>query len=156
MTKLFHALADIHEWFSRANSTHSGTKMERLRVQMGVHFEEVSEMLAAVDSPNPDLSDALIRAQVALEDVAGRLKTEAVTIFPIRKSGEEVLDALCDQIVTAIGTAVCFDMNILGALDEVSRSNWSKFDDEGTPIRNDHGKIIKGPNYSPPHLGPYL
>ena len=65
--------------------------------------------------------------------------------------GKELLDALCDQIVTAVGVAHMFGMNIEGAMDEVNRSNFSKFVD-GKPVFNEHGKIIKGPNYTPPDL----
>ena len=38
-----------------------------------------------------------------------------------------VLDAICDQIVTAVGVAYMMGMDIEGALAEVNRSNWSKF-----------------------------
>jgi hypothetical protein len=69
---------------------------------------------------------------------------------------DEMLDSLCDQRVTGIGVAHMLGMNITAAIQEVDRSNWSKFDAHGNPIFNEDGKIIKGPNYSKPDLAPYL
>lgn len=67
----------------------------------------------------------------------------------------ELLDALCDQIVTAVGVAHMFGMNIEGALTEVNRSNWSKFVNEA-PVFDENGKIAKGPDYTPPDLTEFL
>ena len=45
-----------------------------------------------------------------------------------------------------------YDMD--AAIDEVDRSNWSKFDEDGKPIFNENGKVMKGPNYTKPKLKP--
>lgn len=45
--------------------------------------------------------------------------------------------------------------DIEGAFDEVHRSNLSKLDDNGKPIYSPRGKVLKGPNYSPPRLERY-
>ena len=71
------------------------------------------------------------------------------------KDRQLLLDSLCDQIVTAVGVAHMFGLDITGALEEVNRSNWSKFVD-GEPVFNKHGKIAKGPNYSPPDLSKFV
>ncbi len=62
-----------------------------------------------------------------------------------------LLDAICDRIVTGIGMAHMLGMDIVGALDEVNRSNFSKFED-GKPVFNEHGKIKKGRDYKAPEL----
>ena len=67
----------------------------------------------------------------------------------------ELLDALCDQIVTAVGVAHMFGLDIEGALAEVNRSNWSKFVD-GKPTFDANGKIAKPATYSKPDLTPFL
>jgi predicted HAD superfamily Cof-like phosphohydrolase len=67
----------------------------------------------------------------------------------------ELLDALCDQIVTAVGVAYMMGMDIEGALAEVNRSNWSKFEG-GVPVFNEQGKIAKGVEYTPPELSDYI
>jgi len=65
---------------------------------------------------------------------------------------KEFLDSIADQIVTAVGVGHCAGMKTSDAVDAVSRSNWSKFNDEGFPIFNEHGKVTKGPNYKRPYL----
>jgi predicted HAD superfamily Cof-like phosphohydrolase len=68
----------------------------------------------------------------------------------------ELLDALCDQVVTAIGVAYMMGMDIEGALAEVNRSNWSKFKGGFVPVFNEHGKIAKCAEYTPPELSDYI
>ena len=115
-------------------------------VQIGCHFEEVCEMAEALE--DKDLAEIL-------KSVATEYK-EGGTLEDLFGSGHKIdrkslLDALCDQIVTAVGVAHMFGMNIEGAMAEVNRSNFSKFVD-GKPVFNEHGKIIKGPKYTPPDL----
>lgn len=63
----------------------------------------------------------------------------------------ELLDSLCDQIVTAIGVAHMMGFDIESALNEVNRSNWSKFID-GKAVFDENGKIAKPDTYSKPDL----
>jgi predicted HAD superfamily Cof-like phosphohydrolase len=67
----------------------------------------------------------------------------------------EIFDALCDLQYVLDGTFLEFGLMYdkqLG-MDEVHRSNMSKLDDQGNPIyRESDGKVLKGPNYSPPDL----
>ena len=67
----------------------------------------------------------------------------------------ELLDALADGIVTAAGLAYMQGMDIDGALAEVNRSNFSKFEN-GHPVFLNGGKIGKGRHYTPPELEPFL
>ena len=115
-------------------------------VQIGVHFEEVGEMAEALN--DKDLAEILKSVATDYKEL-GTLKDLFGDDHEIDRKG--LLDALCDQIVTAVGVAHMFGMNIEGAMEEVNRSNFSKFV-EGKPVFNEHGKIIKGPNYTPPDL----
>lgn len=66
---------------------------------------------------------------------------------------KELCDGLADVIVTAVGVGHCAKMDIPKALEIVNASNFSKFCADGTPLRNDQGKIIKNPlTYNPPVL----
>jgi hypothetical protein len=47
------------------------------------------------------------------------------------------------------------DMDVLGALEEVNRSNFSKFEN-GKAVFDENGKITKGKNYSKPNLKPFV
>jgi len=63
----------------------------------------------------------------------------------------DLLDALCDQIVTATGVGHMMNMKLPLALEEVNASNYSKFVN-GEPIFNENKKIMKGPSYFKPSL----
>lgn len=136
-------ISTIKLWFERA--VPNPTDKNRA-VQLGVHFEEVAEMLVAI-------SDS---GFVVFDEMAGHAEFYK-KFYDGGDLGDDVdrkelLDALCDQIVTAIGVAHMFGLDIAGALSEVNRSNWSKFDAQGQPIFNENGKIAKGPRYTPPNL----
>ena len=64
------------------------------------------------------------------------------------------LDALCDMRYVADGTTLALGLEGAwgAAFREVHRSNMSKLDAEGRPVKNEAGRVIKGPEYSPPDL----
>ena len=64
----------------------------------------------------------------------------------------EVADALTDILVVTYGAGVAFGIDLDKCFEEVHRSNMSKLSSEGKPIYNEYGKVMKGPNYSPPDL----
>lgn len=68
----------------------------------------------------------------------------------------EILDAICDSIYVLIGLALKMGFNLDAAFREVHRSNMSKLGEDGKPIKRDDGKVLKGPNYTPPNLEPYI
>jgi NTP pyrophosphatase (non-canonical NTP hydrolase) len=135
----------IKLWFERA--VPNPTDKNRA-VQIGVHFEEVAEMAEAIRE------DKVHEKLAYIADFHKRLNQGFATDDPL-VNRKELLDSLCDQIVTAVGVAHMFGMDIAGALSEVNRSNWSKFID-GQPVFNEHGKIAKGPEYTPPNLDSFL
>jgi len=137
-------ISDIKTWFQLA--VPEPTDKSRA-VQIGVHFEEVAEMLDATG----DLHEA-----DALSTIADYYKTQCGGItLAGAMSRKELLDALCDQIVTATGVAHMFGLDIEGALAEVIRSNNSKFVD-GKPVFDANGKIAKPATYSPPDLTAFV
>ena len=64
----------------------------------------------------------------------------------------EVADALTDILYVTYGAGHSFGVNLDKCFDEVQRSNMSKLGEDGKPIYNDSGKVMKGPNYSVPDL----
>ena len=64
----------------------------------------------------------------------------------------EVADALTDILYVTYGAGHSFGVNLDKCFDEVQRSNMSKLGEDGNPIYNDSGKVMKGPNYSVPDL----
>lgn len=138
----------IKEWFKAAKPKPTVKDAE---VQIYCHYEEVAEMNAVL---NYDVEYMLEATALEYEmywsgylgDVLEELSADARV---------ELLDALCDQIVTAVGVAYMMGMDIEGALAEVNRSNWSKFKG-GVPVFNAQGKIAKGAEYTPPELSDYI
>lgn len=146
-------LLDTKTWFEKARPDLTPVDF---RVQLGVHLEEVTEMLEALDGNDVATSRLLGDAELALKNLADYLKANSGQDTITVTSEELFLDSLCDQIVTGTGVAHCRQYDIVGAMTEVNRSNFSKFDEAGNPIRNEVGKIMKGPNYSKAVLFPYL
>ena len=68
----------------------------------------------------------------------------------------EVADALTDILYVTYGAGHAFGIDLDKCFDEVQKSNMSKLDDNGKPIYNDLGKVMKGPNYFKPDLSKFL
>ena len=68
----------------------------------------------------------------------------------------EVADALTDILYVTYGAGHAFGINLDKCFDEVQQSNMSKLGDDGKPIYNEHGKVMKGPNYFKPNLSKFL
>lgn len=134
-------------WHARArpHPTH-----EDFNLQTGCHFEEVAEMLDEMTGADEYAEVLLVKATVAVHRLAEAMKAGEAKLFV--RARKPFLDALCDQVVTAVGVAHTAHMNITEGVRRVNTSNWSKFDSNGEPIRDANGKIAKGPNYTPPDL----
>ena len=147
----------IKTWFEKAVPDPTN---QNIHSQIGVHLEEVTEMLAVLQ---PAGATMRVREELGLAHDVLNYAQRQIKAFT---AGSEIvtddldrvslLDALCDQIVTAIGIAHMLDMDIEGALKEVANSNDSKFDSQGNPIFNEQKKIMKGPHYAPPDLTKYV
>ena len=68
------------------------------------------------------------------------------------KNIEEVADALTDILYVTYGAGHAFGINLDRCFEEVQNSNMSKLGDDGKPIYNEKGKVMKGPNYFKPNL----
>ena len=64
----------------------------------------------------------------------------------------EVADALTDILYVTYGAGHAFGIDLDECFDEVQNSNMSKLGDDGKPIYNESGKVMKGPNYFKPNL----
>jgi predicted HAD superfamily Cof-like phosphohydrolase len=139
------SLKRTKEWFEQAIPEPT---IEQACIQIGCHFEEVDEMQQCLGN------------SYRIDDAANYFKMapqHEVEILGNFSDGikEELLDSLVDQIVTAVGVGHMLDMDVLGALEEVNRSNFSKFEN-GKAVFDENGKITKGKNYSKPNLKPFV
>ena len=136
----------IELWHKRARPEPTAADFN---VQLGCHFEEVCEMFDALAFDFESAREASV-AHKALLRLAERLKSGAGKAKIHGR--KDFLDSIADQVVTGIGAAYCAGMKGAVACDRVNTSNWSKFDENGQPIRDTNGKITKGPNYQQPVL----
>ena len=152
-------ILSILKWMSKARP--QPTDVDR-STQLGVHFEEVTEMADAM-LLIPGLTDEAEQDLIAFVNVGQALSRslkKGLTGIDFSNIAEDIridlLDSFCDQIVTALGSGFTQNMDMLGALAEVDQSNWSKFDEDGEPIFNEDRKVIKGPNYRKAVLDPFV
>jgi predicted HAD superfamily Cof-like phosphohydrolase len=120
-------------------------------------FEAVAEFHRAygVDAPETpnipaaqviDLRESLIREE--LEEYLAAARAGDIV---------GVADGLADLVYVVVGSAVAHGLVRFNEIfDEVHRSNMSKLGSDGKPIRRADGKVLKGPDYSPPTLEPLI
>ena len=83
--------------------------------------------------------------------------TEVIEAFDAFKQGDifthaELLKELSDLVFVCYQAAENMGWDLDEAMQRVFDSNMSKLDDTGAPIRNETGKVMKGPNYQKPNL----
>ena len=132
-------------WFEEAIPE---PKEKEIAVQLGCHFEEIGEMLTAMD---------MGEIAEVMEASAELFKSNHPVAQQIIKNldREALLDSLIDQNVTSVGISHMMKFDHSGALEEVNRSNFSKFED-GKAVFDENGKITKGKDYVKPNLKPFV
>jgi len=86
------------------------------------------------------------------------IKEELEELTAAMKSNDllEVADALTDILYVTYGAGHAFGIDLDKCFDEVQNSNMSKLDENGKPIYNESGKVMKGPNYFKPDLSKFV
>ena len=146
-------LAKALSWFQKAVPEPTD---QNFHTQLGCHLEEVNEMLMVLQTKDYPTQIYLDCAKSALHALSMHLKTHTGVISILDKDREEYLDSLCDQIVTATGCAHMTDVDIIGGMTEVNRSNFSKFNESGDPIFDPNMKIMKSADYERPDLSSFV
>ena len=72
------------------------------------------------------------------------------------KDLKEAIDALTDILYVTYGAGHAFGVNLDKCFDEVQKSNMSKLGQDGKPIYNEAGKVMKGPSYFKPDLSKFI
>ena len=137
----------IENWFKAAKPEPT---INDVMTQYGCHLEEVCECLESTS----DIEQAAV-----IKELATEYKTTDFGKGEPNKGSQrdniDLLDSLCDQIVTAIGVGYMMGFDIQGALNEVIRSNDSKMVN-GKFEFDANGKISKPSSYSEPDLTPFI
>ena len=117
------------------------TNFEKVKLFMNTYGQEVKDKAEFSDAKTNKLRIDLIKEE--LEEL-----TQAMS----EKNLLEVADALTDILYVTYGAGHAFGIDLDKCFDEVQNSNMSKLGEDGKPIYNESGKVMKGPNYFKPDL----
>ena len=121
------------------------TNFEKVKQFMTTFGQEVKQK---PEFPSENIIDLRIKLiEEELQELKDSIKNKDII---------EVADALSDILVVTYGGAAAWGLEIDKCFNEVHRSNMSKLSAEGKPIYNEYGKVLKGPNYSPPDLKKFI
>ena len=94
-----------------------------------------------------------MQKRLIVEEFKEFLEAEQQLLYGYTRNAEDCLKELADLVYVCYQYAANEGWDLDEALDRVHKSNMSKLDDNGQPILRADGKVLKGPNYKPPHLG---
>lgn len=116
------------------------------------NFDKVGEFMESFgqeikESPNfPTPEIALLRYNLIAEEL------DEFSQAIVKNDLTGVADALSDLLYVVYGAGHAFGINLDLTFNIVHASNMSKLGEDGKPIYREDGKIMKGPNYTPPDL----
>lgn len=116
------------------------------------NFEKVENFMRAFGQDvkdHPELAD-FNTAELRLELITEEVQELATAID--NDDIVEIADALTDILYVVYGAGHAYGIDLDDCFDEVHRSNMSKLGPDGKPIYREDGKVLKGPDYSPPDL----
>ena len=117
------------------------TNFEKVKLFMDTYGQEVKDKAEFSDAKTNKLRIDLIKEEL-----------EELTHAMNDKNLLEVADALTDILYVTHGAGHAFGIDLDKCFDEVQNSNMSKLGEDGKPIYNESGKVMKGPNYFKPDL----
>ena len=121
------------------------TNFESVKKFMETFGQEIKEKAGFPNDKITSLRHDLIKEE--LEELK-----EAID----KKDIKEVADALTDILYVTYGAGHAFGIDLDKCFEEVQNSNMSKLGNDGKPIYNDKGKVMKGPNYFKPNLSKFV
>lgn len=124
--------------------------------QIAVHLEKFSTLLSSLKDAGStqrsrdELGLAIDVTSHAQKQIASYTNGSEIMLSDVNRV--ELLDALCRQIITAVGLAHMLNMDISSALQEVADSDDTVLDDDGNPIFNEQKKLARSQNFTYPNL----
>lgn len=153
MSEVYQTFIDSIDGMGEIKIISSEDFFNKSEAKMTHPFEEVRRFMLAGDQDvtGNDTKLAHLYANLVEEEVAefwsGTENNDAI----------ETLDGICDAIWVLVGYAHAKGWNVVGAFEEVARSNMSKVDIEsGKLLKRADGKILKAEGYFKPNLAPFV
>lgn len=116
------------------------------------YYAQVREFHTAYNVPILDTPRFPNLARVELRESLIREEVTELFAAIIQRDLVGVADGIADAIVVLIGTALEFGIPLDKVMAEVHRSNMSKLGPDGKPVLRSDGKVLKGPNFTPPDI----
>ena len=113
-------------------------------------FMETFGQMVRTKPQFPDEKTMLLRCDLIKEEL-NELEHAMKT-----KNLKEVADALTDILYVTYGAGYAYGIDLDKCFKEVQRANMSKLGEDGKPIYNEKGKVMKGPNYLEPNLKQFV
>ena len=117
------------------------TNFENVKLFMNTFDQEVKK---SPKLPSEEVVD--LRLDLIEEEL------QELTTASYNEDMVEIADALTDILYVTYGMGAALGIDLDKCFKEVQRSNMSKLGADGKPIYREDGKVMKGPNYSPPNL----
>ena len=121
------------------------TNFEKVKLFMVTYGQEVKTKAELGEDKTNNLRIELIKEE--LKELTEAIKQNDLL---------EVADALTDILYVTYGAGHAFGIDLDKCFDEVQNSNMSKLGEDGKPIYNEAGKVMKGPNYFKPDLSRFI
>ena len=121
------------------------TNFEKVKQFMQTFGQEVKTKASFSDEKTNQLRLDLISEE--LEELKNAMESKDLL---------EVADALTDILYVTYGAGIAFGIDLDRCFEEVQNSNMSKLGEDGKPIYNEAGKVMKGPNYFKPDLSKFV
>ena len=121
------------------------TNFEKVKLFMLTFGQEVKTKASFSDEKTNQLRLDLIAEE--LDELKNAMESKDLL---------EVADALTDILYVTYGAGHAFGIDLDKCFDEVQNSNMSKLGEDGKPIYNELGKVMKGPNYFKPDLTKFV
>ena len=119
---------------------------EKTNFQLAADFMRAFDQQVHEEPAWPDFSTRELRLELIQEEYEEL--EEAID----NKDMVEVADALTDLLYVIYGAGHAFGIDLDACYNEVHASNMSKLGEDGKPMKNEMGKVLKGPNFFEPNL----
>lgn len=147
----FQSVGEFHTVFGHpTEELPKQQSVDTCKLRINLILEELAELVEAVGGDKP--------SNCVLHSVAGNLRHQIKVLdnaLPFEFENQDIVgiaDALTDLNYVVYGGGHAWGVNLDETMKEVHDSNMSKLGDDGMPIYNENGKVMKGPGYREPDL----
>jgi predicted HAD superfamily Cof-like phosphohydrolase len=147
----FEHVREFHETFNHPiNTSPCVPEAKIVKLRLALILEEFTELAEACVGDTAG-GQNLLKPLAQAMDAVKALEEDDLNVDVV-----EVADALTDINYVTYGAGHCFGVDLDACMQEVQRANMSKLGEDGKPIYNAQGKVMKGPNYTPPDIASVL